>query len=163
VTAREGQQLQRLWKRLRDPAVQKRSFVGTAIRRFGYASDRERTEDRLVDLMIAAEGVFLGRDEIEELAYKLSMRFAHFTKIPKTTVRERFDHIKRAYRARSEIVHGDRLKVLKTAELGPFTETTANYIRAALESIVDEAKKHPDRKVLIDWDALIVGPDGPPR
>jgi hypothetical protein len=159
----EGQQLQRLWMRLRDPAVLKRSFVGTAIRRFGYASDRERTEDRLVDLMIAAEGVFLGSNEIDELAYKLSMRFAYFTKVPKTTVRERFEHIKKAYRARSEIVHGDRLKTLKATELGPFTETTGDYVRAALRSMVNEAKKHPDHKPLIDWDTLILGAHESPR
>lgn len=158
----EARQLHKLWKQLRDPAVLRRSFIGTAVRRFGYAGDRERVEDRLVDLMIAAEGIFLGSNEIDELAYKLSMRFAHFTTIPKTTVRERFEHVKRAYRARSEIVHGDRLKTLKQAELGPFTEKIADYVRAALRRIVEEAKNHPERKELIDWDTLIVGADSSP-
>jgi hypothetical protein len=153
----EGRQVQRLWQRLRHPGVLKRSFIGTAVRRFGYASDRNRTEDRLVDLMIAAEGIFLGSNEIDELAYKLSMRFAHFAKVPGSTVRERFEHVKKAYRARSEIVHGDRLKTLKQDELGPFTDKTADYVRVALRQIIGEAQRSVERKTLIDWDELIIG------
>jgi hypothetical protein len=31
----------------------------TALRRFGFAAERSRPEDRIIDLMIAAEALFL--------------------------------------------------------------------------------------------------------
>jgi hypothetical protein len=158
----ESTQLLKLWLQLRDEAVRKRGHLQTAIRRFGYAGERTRTEDRFIDLMVAAEAMFLGErrkgETTGELTYKISMRFAHFAKVRGTTKRARYEHMKKAYGARSSIVHGDRPKSLKThAELDQFTALTADHLRHALRQMIAAAQAEPDAKVLIDWDDLVLG------
>jgi hypothetical protein len=47
------------WKTLQCQGVKDRKFLDIAIRRFGYAHERHRIEDKIVDLLIAAEALFL--------------------------------------------------------------------------------------------------------
>lgn len=39
--------------------IEKRKFLDVAIRRFGYAHERPRLEDKIIDLIIGAEALFL--------------------------------------------------------------------------------------------------------
>jgi hypothetical protein len=156
----EGAEVVTLWQQLRDPNVRTRESLATAIRRFGYAGERERTEDRFVDLMVAAEAMFLGEQrDTTELSYRLSSRFAYFVDVPGMTRRSRYEHMRRAYRARSRVLHGDRPTGMRTAaEFDAFTSQTADYLRFALRALIDEALRVPGRKELVDWDALTIGP-----
>jgi hypothetical protein len=58
------------------------AVLANAVRRFSYACERDRPDDRLVDLMIAAESLFLGGESGPgnrgELSYRLSLRAAFF-------------------------------------------------------------------------------------
>ena len=56
---REVEELQKLWRDLTDGGLECRRFLAMALRRFNMASERERLNDRIVDLMIAAESLFL--------------------------------------------------------------------------------------------------------
>lgn len=62
--------------------ARKVSFLDAAIRRSGYAGERRRAEDRLVDLMICAESLFLSdvgeAGERGEMRTRLSLRFGLF-------------------------------------------------------------------------------------
>jgi hypothetical protein len=151
-----------LWWQLASRSVKERDFLGTAIRRFSYAGERDRVEDRFVDLMIAAEAMFLGEkrkgETTGELTQKISMRFAHFVTVPGTTRRQRYEHMKKAYSIRSTVVHGDRPKGFKKpGELEQFTDATANYLRQALRIAIAWAHVNSNRRPLIDWDELILG------
>ncbi len=160
----EGAELVALWDQMRDPAVAKREFLGTAARRFTYAGERTRIEDRFVDLIVAAEAMFLGEQEesTTEIAFRISTRFAHFFEIPGTTRRERYEHMKLAYGIRSKIVHGGKRKKLKTPkELEDFTNLTATYLRRCLREMIALAQLWPSRRPLVSWDDLIVGERAP--
>jgi len=91
--------------------------------------------------MIAAEALFLGEDgqgETGELTQKISTRFAFFAPIPNTTRRQRYLFMKRAYGARSRIVHGSQIKGLDTPEkLLAFTNQTADYLRPCLRAMIE--------------------------
>jgi len=66
--------------------------------------------------------------------------------------------MKKAYGARSSIVHGDRPRSLKTdAELDQFTTLTADHLCHALRQMIAAAQAEPDAKVLIDWEDLVLG------
>lgn len=82
------------------------SPIGLALRRFVQAGEASRTDDRLVDLVTAAEALFLkGIDA--ELKYRLSIRFAQFCETDGYAKPELYEFMKRAYSTRSRIVHGE--------------------------------------------------------
>lgn len=54
---RDAQLLKSLWDKLELPMVRKE--LGVVVRRFGDSCVRHRDEDKLIDLMIAAESLFL--------------------------------------------------------------------------------------------------------
>src|SRR3990172_691557 len=134
------------WKRFY--GVTAKGALANAVRRFSYASDRDRHDDRLVDLMIAAESLFLtdsgAPQERGELRYRLALRAAFFTDSPEYSRRAIFEHMRRAYRARSAIVHGggepdrDLLKSPADAPLSlqDFVKVTEHLIRMALKKAI---------------------------
>jgi putative transposase len=85
-------------------------FPPCAVKRFSYASERDRPDDRLVDLMIAAESLFLCSEDDPanrgELRYRLALRAAFFIDSRDYSRREVFNHMRKAYDNRSAIVHG---------------------------------------------------------
>jgi len=67
------QKFTEFWKTLQQDSVRKRKFLLTAIRRFGYAHERYRSEDKIIDLLIAAEALFLSDSTYTgEIKYRLA-------------------------------------------------------------------------------------------
>jgi len=106
LKADEAVEFQRFWSDLQKCAEKP---VDAAIRRFRYAGERHRPEDQLVDVMIAAESLFLADTNLE-VSYRLSVRFALFIEGSDYSRRELFNHMKKAYHVRSIIVHGKEPK-----------------------------------------------------
>jgi hypothetical protein len=82
----------------------KPDFLDIPLRYFNYAYTRERTEDKLIDYMIAFEGLFI-EGEVE-LRYRLSLRVAAFLGKDRKEKGKIFTRMKKAYDLRSKIVHG---------------------------------------------------------
>jgi hypothetical protein len=76
---------------------------------WGYANERVRLEDVLLDTMIAAEALYLGGDKDTELRFRLAMNATIWAEPSKldATRREIYDFIRNAYDARSKIAHGN--------------------------------------------------------
>jgi len=135
-----------------------------AFRRFAYASDRYRPEDQIIDLMIAAEALFLPAQS-DELSYRLSLRGAHFLQSEATDRLAMFRFLKRAYRVRSGIAHGSRLdrKLLLFLDGSPcetlqaFSHELERVLRLAMRKAVDRISTHGAFFGDDDWDALVVG------
>jgi Apea-like HEPN len=89
--------------------VHNRRAIAPALRRFQFAADRALPDDEIVDLMIAAEALFLREMDEQyrgELSFRLSTRTASLLG---KTLEERlrlFKFMRRAYDTRSVIVHG---------------------------------------------------------
>ncbi len=123
------------------------------MRRFSYACERERDDDRIVDLMIAAESLFLsdsgGEKDRGEIRFRLALRSAYFVESPAYTRRQIFNHMKAAYDLRSAIVHGDgRLSAKRLKDprgtpvaLPAFCSATAELLRIALKGAIEEVHK----------------------
>lgn len=83
--------------------------IQTALNRMNLASERQRPEDQIVDLMIAAEALF-GGSGTGEVLFKLSMRCAKFLGSSLEERKKINKDIKAAYERRSAIVHGGAIK-----------------------------------------------------
>ncbi len=138
LKADEALEFQRFWNDLQNCGEK---AIQAAIRRFGYAGERHRPEDKLVDLLIAAESLFLA-DTKSEVSYRLSVRFALFGGGSDYSRRELFDHMKKAYDVRSKIVHGgNSKKEIISPKLGkvPFPEfvnETRQLLRISLKKAI---------------------------
>lgn len=142
----------------------RRGYVDVALRRFGYAGERHRPEDQIIDLLIAAEALFLndqGKKNVGELRFRLSLRAAMFID---TDSEEKqimiYKHMREAYDVRSAIVHGGSPELPKKIDgtiytLSEFSEMTSEYIRMAIHKVIDLAKNPSAPGKLIDWEGLI--------
>ena len=83
----------------------KPKFLDVPLRYFNYAHTRERPEDKLIDYMIAFEGLFLVKEKAE-LSYRLSLRVAAFLGENLDEKGKIFTLMRKAYDLRSDIVHG---------------------------------------------------------
>lgn len=150
---------------LNERRVQHHKGLLQAVRRFSYAMDKHRDEDRILDVMIAAEALFLSdtgdaRDK-GELKYRLSLRAAFFLGSDGREREEVFRFMKLAYDARSSIAHGgtpDKLRDPKgvDVDLYLFTRHLERYLRRALRKAVREA---PGKGPLVDWEGRILAGD----
>ncbi|HEY1692600.1 MAG TPA: hypothetical protein VGG39_10590 [Polyangiaceae bacterium] len=140
LKAADEPELTELLRHLLDP--QRRKWIALPVRRFGFAAKRTTEEDRIVDLMIAAEALFLndvGEAGRGELRYRLSLRASLFIKCgyPRRKV---FEFFKRAYDLRSAVVHGGipSQKQLRSPggdsiTMAQFAEILQTLLRAALQ------------------------------
>ncbi len=160
LTAGEGREFEDFWSRYerakRNPAI------ASAARRFGYAFERRRLDDRLVDLVISAESLLLSdQSQRTELRYRFSLRAAFYTEGSDLTKREVYAQMKKAYDARSAIVHGggDPPAKLLTNPAGEplsfqaFVESVEALIRLTLRKTISDYR---GAKHIADWEGLII-------
>lgn len=107
-----------VYSQLRAQQVLSAKPLQLALRRFADAALRVVDEDMVLDLMIAAEALFLpdtGKDR-GELGYRLALRAALFVPEAAGTATQVRSFMKRAYDARSRIVHGNSLPELRSLD-----------------------------------------------
>lgn len=135
------------------------------MRRFGYAADRIRPDDEIVDLVIAAESLYLSdlSGDRGEMTYRLATRAALFADGTIEARRRVLSFMRKAYNARSVVVHTGKLpeKDLRTidgARATPeeFADDLEDVVRRALRKMVRllaSGGRYPP-----DWDALMLAP-----
>jgi hypothetical protein len=148
-----------LWNLLEQEAVR----FGFSIHRFNLAFDRGLLVDKIVDLVIAAETLFLSdMDEKSrgELRYRFALRGAKFIQHPKYGEHDVFLLMRRAYDARSAIVHGGspsdtRLPDNQSSNLPTFIETVEELVRLGLRKALSMKEDGSKLKQSAYWDSLI--------
>jgi hypothetical protein len=127
------------WRQLRQPGLlQRQKALALALRRLSYQAHRQRVEDEMVDIMVAAEALYLSDLGPEELGFRLALRASALSDPQKLgmTRRNVFDLMKSAYGVRSKIVHGDEPKQkdlkVKGAQV-PLTE----FVQATEEVVTE--------------------------
>ncbi len=156
------------WDVLQSGHIKNRKFLDVAIRRFSYAHERHRLEDKIVDLLIAADALFMSdynKDDpyIGEIRYRLSLRAALFLGSSPDSQRMIFRQMRAAYDLRSKIAHGgdaENVKLPKQPDNTPtqledFVWTIQSYIRLALRKAIDLAVLPETPMDLVKWDELI--------
>jgi Apea-like HEPN len=155
-------ELVKVWNQLRQPGLlQKQKALALGLRRLSYQAYRQRIEDEMVDVMVAAEALYLAGLGPGELGFRLALRASALSDAPKLgmTRRQVFDLMKSAYDARSKIVHGEEpkskdLKVKGAQALLPdFVQATEGVVRQGLREALNRATS-PKDKWPPDWDAM---------
>ncbi|MGI8514433.1 MAG: hypothetical protein ACR2NT_04695 [Acidimicrobiia bacterium] len=145
--------LRPLYEALSHPSVGNRLEI--PLRRLRQACLRTHPEDRLVDLMIAAEALFLS-GELNESRFKLAVRSSSSTGVAGHSSSAVFEFMKKAYRFRSKVVHGEHPKGL--IRLGGESTNDLKDVVADLEIILRSALAWAVQALasghkIDDWDA----------
>jgi hypothetical protein len=136
-----------------------------AMRRLSYAAERTRAEDQIVDLMIAAEALFLegGDDPYKsELRYRLSLRAAQFAPSERWGRHDIYRLFREAYDARSKVAHGGSVGSLslpgkQEAMLSEFNTVVEEHLRAAVHKAVNQCVQ-TRRRFAVEWEAELLSP-----
>jgi hypothetical protein len=144
------------------------SNLSFATRRLGYANERVRLEDYLLDTMIAAEALYLGGDKDTELKFRLAIHAAVWAEPAKlgATRREIYDFMRKAYDARSKIAHGSEPKPSElkfkenTVSLEEFCNILNEIVRTGLVKAINYAERKSVSKFEPDWDQMLIRQDG---
>jgi len=159
LAAEENDSLQEFFRATQ--VARRKKFLDNAVRRFGYAVDRQRVDDRLVDLLVSAEALYLndvGPRERGELGYRLALRAARFIESEEHPRGIVFDLMRQAYGARSAIVHGSmpkggfRNETGDSVTLEEFTALVESVQRAGLRRGIEAM----ERNDFPDWHALVL-------
>lgn len=105
----DAEDLVNFWEMFKEVDFEKYGFIELAIRRFNLAHVRKELEDKLIDLMIAFEALYLIHTD-QELGFKLATRAAFILGKDngKTEKEKVYTFLKKAYSTRSGIVHGNK-------------------------------------------------------
>ncbi len=172
VTEADRPGIETLASALASRGVQRRPYVENAARRFSFASERHRADDRLLDLMIAAESLFLGHmtDHGGELRFRLALHAAHLlgsTTSERMTLAKR---MRRAYDTRSAIVHGGTptpetwgSSEHKPVTLDEFTSAIEGDMRRAIQQALALSAANRSKSPFFDWDESIFAAPGAAR
>jgi hypothetical protein len=107
LEAKDDEAFRDLWAALEK--VHGRREVAGALRRFSFAADRALPDDKIVDLLIAAESLFfsdIGPSDRGEYRFRLSTRVALLLGETRDDRMQIAKFMRHAYDARSGIVHG---------------------------------------------------------
>jgi hypothetical protein len=147
------------WQFYQKVRLVKRSQVEIALRRFNFAYERKRPEDKLIDYMIGFEALLLKQEQ--ELRYKLALRgSALLGKNPEE--RERiFGELQGAYKQRNKIVHGDTPKEVigiggKKIQFNEFVSRIEEHLRSAIKEFLARCEQQSASEVIKALDEMIV-------
>lgn len=146
-----------LWPMLGENSPKSRHFLTIAVRRYSLAISRQALDDKLIDLMICAEALFLRTDQNElsfQLAYKAALLLGENSEHKK----EIFEFMKSTYNIRSKVVHGAKSFTQNQKDSQHLSETTtklAELLRNALLKMLNLALNPQASKELVDWKELM--------
>jgi hypothetical protein len=133
--------LKTLWQTVQKAKAKGHRFLNVAMRRFSDSNDRHHVEDRVIDLMIAAEALSQASGSNNKSKVMATRIASHF---PKTEQRKVEGDMCETYRLRNKIMHdGDASKWLKRQgmqmkDLILFVNTSEHHLRRALRKTMEE-------------------------
>lgn len=104
ITKEECNNFQRLLKIYSEVIANGWPSLSVALKRYSTAMSRKSLDDKVIDMMISSEAIFLGDNS--ELSYKLSLRAAALLGDDQKSKQHIISVFKKAYSLRSKIVHG---------------------------------------------------------
>jgi hypothetical protein len=165
-SAAQCDELAIIWKRTHSQSFEQNKALALALRRLAFGAQRHLIEDRLLDVFIAAEALYLAdtadTKERGELKFRLSLRAAVWSEntVPGWTKRDVFQHMKLGYDLRSSVAHGGepKKKDIKIkniqASLTKFVQATEDIVRGGLRKAINQM---PDSgRLVIPWDDLVL-------
>ncbi|TGM87898.1 HEPN domain-containing protein [Leptospira licerasiae] len=146
------------WQKLLNISQRIPNYLHIALSRYSQARVKKTYEDKIIDLMIAAEAIYLQSetDLNGELSYRLSHRAALLLGKDKKEQKEIFTFFKKAYDVRSKVVHGSTLVIKKgQMSLDDIVNSLTKYISASIVKILDMLINTNQSSFKVDWNEII--------
>lgn len=141
-TQQDLHELERFWELVQKAKAKGHRFLNVAMRRFAESNERHHVEDRVIDLMIAAEALAQASTSKSKSDVIAEYVATHVVETDKIKVRR---VMKDTYKLRNSIVHdGDASRWLRRTGRGPgdvivAVTTAEEYLREALKKTVRES------------------------
>lgn len=158
LKSEEIESMQQIYKQLTSLNEHDRKFLGIPLGRFHDSYERPNERDKLIDLCIALESLYVR--EKDELAYRLALRCACFLEGGQGELENTFHRVKNIYDRRSEIVHGTA-KDLAEEQLSRLVTEAEEYVRRSICKLLSDIRlisrisKKPDKNELHFLDKAI--------
>jgi hypothetical protein len=133
-----------------------RARMDLALRRLRNASERSRDDDRILDLMIAAEALFIPRGSgHDELRFRVSLHGAFSLESDMTERKRVYKILAGGYDFRSKVAHGDDPGSVRVGG----ESFDIHRLLPELESIIRKALqlRMESPTVEVDWLSLVAG------
>ena len=128
------------------------NYAKISLRRFHESTTRLSLEDRVIDLGISSEALFLTEIR-DELAFRLAGRAALWLGETPGEREEVAKAFKDFYTLRSKVVHGGPIEPSHIEGASTLTKTVTHMMRTALTRTIDWiGEGRPCAKTLMDWD-----------
>lgn len=162
LSKQEVAEFLKFWGFFQRARKKKQNRTDIALRRFNFAYERVRPEDKLIDYLIGFEALLLKRSERQELEYRLALRGSVLlgkTAEERQTV---FKELKTAYQERSNIVHGGTVRgAVKIGanriKFNEFVEKVEQRLRASIKEFVALSETQSESEVIEGLDDRIAG------
>jgi len=148
------------WHSIRTARVRNDTATQRALRRFHYAIERQRSDDRILDFVIALEAILLANLEGAELSYRFALRAAWLLAQDVEQRGATFNAYRAAYNVRSKIAHGAALsaKDLRINGKTVTEEEFANHVESlAREALLKSLELPTDDNGAVGWEKLVLG------
>ena len=135
LSASEASTFKAFWSSFKKFNLNQHKFLEVAIKRLNYSYDRSKAEDKVIDSFVALEAMFLTGSEKSELSYRLSVRIATFLGNSSEDKNHIFSDIRKAYKTRSDIVHGD--SAVNQSDIAEISPKIEEYTRRSLKRFLE--------------------------
>ena len=143
--------------------IKKPTFLNNVINRFLSSYTQSTVEDRILDLIISLEALFL--PETDELKQKLAIRTALFLETDSIERNWIYNIIRKGYDIRSQIAHGNETSKNnffiqnKEISLNEIADLIESYSRKSIKKFIDKeidsGKKREEIKIKLDENLFI--------
>lgn len=151
----------KFWSFFQKVRQKTRRRINLALRRFNFAYERVRPEDKLIDYMIGFESLLLLGTERQELEYRLALRGSALLNNTPEGRAVTFKELKTAYRERSNIVHGGILKEIikidnNEVKFSEFVDKAGKLLRSSIQEFLQLTESRSEAVVLDELDKRII-------
>jgi len=147
LTKTEVNEFKNFWNGFEKMDLEELTFLSVAIRRFNYAYERDKLEDKLVDFMVAFEALFFKEGESGEFRYKLSTRVARFLEHNYVQKEHVMKSMNEFYDKRSAVVHGEKVDLDEQ-----FVNGVENYLRRSVKLFLERLQQFSHNEIITHLD-----------
>lgn len=162
-----GRAIRSYWREMKKQSGKRQHLPAICERRFNAAMDRVSLDDAVVDLLVAAEALFLkdvgSAEDRGELGLRLSLRAANLLGNHPADRLAVFKFMKAAYAERSHIAHGGSFRSTvkvsgrdATLPLNEFVDELSSVMRRAIQKIIPMYGRDASFGTVEFWDSLII-------
>lgn len=140
-------ELERMVKFVEEMKEVARAQFEVALHRLHLSFDRDLAQDQAIDLFVALESLF--SDDRDAITYKMALRTAYLLEPESIERKELFQFLKRAYSARSAIIHGGNTSSWLTKKDDTSGQINLDKLEDVVKRVLHQLLQHAQRGLVL--------------